>query len=1118
MLPFLVVAVVVGAPAAALGAAPAGRSATAAAGVAATATECGTANLLARKAPSQQSHVVGDPALVTDEEAVPEGALWDGPFAVKLEGPTGSLTYDLGRPQAVSAFYLQADANDAYRITGSLDGSEGSFKLLVVAPNAIERGHGMRVRTPEIPPVTVRYLRVGEGEGDGAYSISELAAYCRAPQPFPPVLRTTEAPMAVEPTRPVEHPVVSLGEKVEEPFGIFEIALAALLAMLGVSKLLARSARTRATARNELSATGQGTDQGADAEGDGDGDGDGAEEEASESAVGSPPEVAADPSTAVTPRAAEVAPPERTFPLLLLLFLASGAAALVYEIVWFQHLQLVLGSSAVSIAVLLGTFMAGMCLGSLALGRYVSRRRHPLRVYALLEVVIAGFGLLLLVAMPVVQSGYTAVVGHGVPGFVLRGLFAALCLLVPTAMMGATLPAVARWVETTPRGVSWLGYFYGANTIGAVVGCLVAGFYLLRVHDMPTATYVAVGLNLIAATAAFAIARARPYQGPSPAATPATAETAAPTPAPPPGIWAVYVTIGLSGMTALGAEVIWTRLLTLLLGGTTYSFSIILAVFLIGIGLGSAVGSGFARKTANPRRALGVVQLLLVGAISWSVWNITSALPYWPVDPNISPTTWYQFQIDFVRCLWSILPAACLWGASFPLALASVASDGQDGGRMVGRVYAANTVGAIVGALAAGAVVSSWLGSQDSQRLLIALVAVSALTALAPVFSAASQRPRFTTTSAFVVLVVVEIASIAAHNVAPVPALLVGHGRSSAASYRALEKYLYVGEGMNSTLAVSRDANGILSYHNAGKVQASTQPQDMRLQRMLGHLTTLIPENPKSVLVIACGAGVTAGAASIDPRVERLTIAEIEALVPKAASKYFGDYNHDVVKNPKVRVHIDDARHFLNTTKEKFDAITSDPFDPWVKGAATLYTKEFWQMAKQHLNPGGVVTVFVQLYQAGNAAVKSEIATFFEVFPNGIVWGNTVRGEGYDIVLSGRLDDVPINVDEMERRLASPEYAPVAKSLRKIGFNSAVGLLSTFGGRAPDLKPWTKDAEINRDRNLRLQFLAGFDMNTNDRVEVYRNILAFRRYPEDLFIGQPETLTALRTAMLARPQ
>jgi spermidine synthase len=292
----------------------------------------------------------------------------------------------------------------------------------------------------------------------------------------------------------------------------------------------------------------------------------------------------------------------------------------------------------------------------------------------------------------------------------------------------------------------------------------------------------------------------------------------------------------------------------------------------------------------------------------------------------------------------------------------------------------------------------------------------------------------------------------------------------------------------------------------------------MRLQRMLGHLTTLLPKQPRDVLVIACGAGVTAGAASIDPRVERLTIAEIEPLVPSVVAKYFGAHNFNVVRNPKVHIEVDDARHFLNTTHLKFDAITSDPFDPWVKGAATLYTKEFWELAKRHLKPGGVVTVFVQLYDSGMEAVKSEIVTFFEVFPNGIIWGNTVAGEGYDVVLSGQLDEPSIDVDAMELRLKSPEFAKVANSLREIGFDSAVSLLSTYGGRAAELKPWLHDAQVNRDTNLRLQFLAGLGMNHDQRAEIYRGVLAYRRYPERLFLGSPERLQALSTAMLGKPR
>jgi spermidine synthase len=1115
----------------------------------AAASPCGTENLLSRKTPSQQQDMEGDIAVVTDDTAVPEGALWDGPSGVRF-GTRGSMTFDLGAPRKVSAFYLQADANDVYRISGSLDGTPGSFKPLTDAANVVDRGPGMRARTMQIPGATVRYLRVGEGEGDSYFSISEFAAYCQAPAPFPPNLRVIDAPMAVGKPAPAAEKPVSLPKREENPVGPFELTIAAALVLLVAARYLARGGRRRG-ARTATPAAAEGPGDEVDAAGGEAGAGAAAAATAA-GAGAAEPDAAADaddggPEEDEPEPPPEPAKPERFFPFVVLLFLGSGCAALIYEIVWFQMLQLVIGSNAVSIGVLLGTFMAGMCIGSLAFARYVSRRQHPLRVYAFLELGIGALGLLMLVLMPLVQGVYTTIVGHGVPGLLLRGLFAAICLLPPTVMMGATLPAVSRWVETTQRGVSWLALFYGANTFGAVSGCLVAGFFLLRLHDMPIATYAAVGLNVLVALGAIAIARAAPQVRPEPRpdaplpdaprlgdAPPVVTTTAGTV--PPAIAWVVYITIALSGMCALAAEVVWTRLFTLLLGGTTYTFSIILAVFLVGIGIGSGVASPIARRTANPLRALGIAQLLLILAIAWTAWNITEELPYWPVNPTIAPSPWRLFQIDFVRCLWAILPPACLWGASFPLALASVASEGQDGGKMVGRVYAANTVGAIIGALGASLVVVGWLGTQAGERIIIALAAVSAVVALvvgpmlrtaagaspsepASGSGSAPERRRLRLTSGGVIwlLAIVELASFMARNAGPVPPLLVGHGRTSAVAYHDHESFIFVGEGMNSSLAVSRDKNGIMSYHNAGKTQASTQPQDMRLQRMLGHLTTLVPADPQSVLVIGCGAGVTAGAASIDPRVKKLTIAEIEPLVPTVVAKYFGDYNFHVVTNPKTHVHVDDARHFLNTTKEKFDAITSDPFDPWVKGAANLYTKEFWAMAKSHLKPGGVVTVFVQLYQSGTAAVKSEIATFFEVFPDGMVFGNTIRGEGYDVVLLGQAEPFKINVDNMDALLTSPDFTEVTKSLRQIGVNSAVALLSTLGSRGPDLQPWLKDAQINRDKNLRLQFLAGLYMDRNERVDIYKNIVMFRRYPEDLFVGSPERLVQLRAAMSGRP-
>jgi len=799
-----------------------------------------------------------------------------------------------------------------------------------------------------------------------------------------------------------------------------------------------------------------------------------------------------------------VAPPSgRYLPLLVLLFIGSGCAALIYEVVWFELLELIIGSSAISMGVLLATFMGGMCLGSFGLSRAISAQEHPLRVYAVLELGIGILGLAIFFALPNLGGLYAAVGGQGSNGLLLRGVLCAICLLPPTLLMGATLPAISRWVETTPAGISWLGFFYGGNTAGAVVGSLLAGFYLLRVYDIAAATYFAVAINFVVGLAGLALWKLTPYE------IPASREKVAGR-AVPGESWAVFLTIALSGLTALAAEVVWTRLLSLMLGATVYTFSLILAGFLLGLGIGSGIGSLLARSATNTRAALGGSQLLLMGAIAWAGYSMIHILPYWQFSPAPASSLEAKFVVDFLKCLLAVLPAACLWGASFPLALAAAASPDSDPGRLVGAVYAANTIGAILGALGTSLVTITWIGTHGAQRVMIVLAASGAALMLATAVADESRRHKFSLKSAGWMVAAAALAGLLVRTISPVPGLLVGYGRNALKFAEQSGEFIYVGEGMNSSMAVSRLSNGVLNYHNAGKIQASSEPRDMRLQRMLGHLTTLVPEHPGSVLVIGCGAGVTAGAVSIDPAVERVTIAEIEPLVPQVVSTYFRWHNFDVVRNPKVRIEIDDARHYLITTREKYDAITSDPFDPWVKGAATLYTREFFELIKQHLNPGGAVTVFVQLYESNNAAVKSEFATFFEAFPNGSVWLNTDQGEGYDLVLLGQVEPTRIDVDKMESRLKSPEYARVSQSLREIAIFSGVDLLSSFGGMAEDLKPWLADAQINRDSNLRLQYLAGLGLDLYRQDAIYRDFVQFRRFPRGLFVGSPEHLNELR--------
>lgn len=806
----------------------------------------------------------------------------------------------------------------------------------------------------------------------------------------------------------------------------------------------------------------------------------------------------------------------RHLPLLLVLFVVSGLCALVYEVIWFQLLQNVVGSTAVSLGVLLATFMGGMCLGSLVLPRVVSPRRHPLRVYAVLELGIGAIGLLTLALVPLVGE-LNASAGPALAGVFLRGLICAACLLPPTMLMGATLPAVSRWLTATPRGVSWMGLLYGANTVGAVLGGVLAGFYLLRAHDVTTATIVAAVLNGAVAAVALMVARRTPGS-PAPVAADRDARTTQ-------RAWVVYAAIALSGACALGAEVLWTRLLSLLLGGTVYTFAMILAVFLSGLGAGSAAGAWVARRARHPRLALGWCQVLLTLGVAWAGLMVARVLPYWPVDPSLSTSPWFSMHLDLTRVMWMVVPAAILWGASFPLAIAAVACPQADSGRIVSRVYAANTVGAIAGSLLFSLLLIPWVGTRASHQVLVALSAVSAIALFASLLvrHRAHQAPAGAPTgrlapSRAVVLASALAAAGAAAVIAPrmpdVPALLVAYGRN-VATWDDKVQVLYVGEGMNSSIAVSRLlGNGATQLHVAGKVEASSQPQQMRLQRMLGHLPALLHGEPKSALVVGFGAGLTAGALVLHPELRRLVISESEPLIPRVMSQYFRTENHDVLNDRRVELVHGDARSLLVTSGEKFDVITSDPIHPWVKGAAAHYTREYFETLRAHLRPGGVVSQWVPLHESGLDAVKSEIATFFSVFPNGTLWANTLNARGFDLVLVGTLDSTRIDLDALEQRVARLDHARVAASLAAVGFYGALDLIATYSGHTGDLTEWLAGAELNRDRTLRLQYLAGMGANRHQSERIYDEILSYRSFPESLFLADPVRTQLLRNFLL----
>ena len=477
---------------------------------------------------------------------------------------------------------------------------------------------------------------------------------------------------------------------------------------------------------------------------------------------------------------------------------------------------------------------------------------------------------------------------------------------------------------------------------------------------------------------------------------------------------------------------------------------------------------------------------------------------------------------------------------------------------------AASTAGAIAGALGFSVLLVPTLGTAGAQRVVIGLSMAAALAALVPPSATPARAgpaggawlARLGDVAAMAVLA--GIAAWFAARVAPIPWQAIAYGRQAASLAGALAPGVraevdvpggegepsvsctYVGEGRAVSVAVTRTRQGVRNFHSAGKVQASSLPADMRLQRMLGHIPALAHPKPETALVVACGAGVTAGTFVLHPDVKRIVICDIEPLVPPTVAPMFGAENDHVVdgiarRNPhvvngkEVEVVYGDGRHFLRTTREKFDLITSDPIDPWAKGCAALNTVEYYRACQAHLKPGGSVSLWLPLYESDLDTANSLIATFFEVFPEGIIWSNERAGKGYDAVLFGQAEPAAIDLDELARRLDRPDHRVARDSLAEVGFGAsrsspgkapgaqdmAIALLATFAGQASRLGDWTHGAQLNIESNLRLQYLAGMSLNSCRGEEILRSLLAHYRFPDRTFLGSPAQLRALREALAA---
>ena len=517
-----------------------------------------------------------------------------------------------------------------------------------------------------------------------------------------------------------------------------------------------------------------------------------------------------------------------------------------------------------------------------------------------------------------------------------------------------------------------------------------------------------------------------------------------------------------------------------------------------------------AKRAGRADLALAWCQLALLLALPYGAYMVGYQIPFWQLGEDFLPWVYesrsLMFVYDVARCALAMGPATLCWGASFPLALAAANAGEPDAGRLVARVSVVNTIGALLGTVVVSLVVIPGLGTQRGQQGLVLVAA----TAAALLFLTARRRvasPPGSRSGGVWLAGLLAVATLTSMWMVPrTPDGLIAFGRDIP-GWDTIERYLYVAEGVNASVAVTDSESGYRQLHISGKVVASTMDLDMRIERMLGHVPALVHGAPRSVLVVGMGAGITAGSFVRYPEVERIVICEIEPSVIEASDQFLVQ-NHGVLLDPRTEVIYDDARHFLATTDEQFDVITSDPIHPWVRGAASLYSVEYHELVTQHLRPGGVVAQWVPLYETDEASAKSQIATFVQSFPEATLWNSDFLDSGYDIVLLGQVGPARVDGEAIARRFEADRA--LWQSLAEVGLGSTVELLQTYAGRGPDLEPWLRDAQINRDRSLRLQYLAGLSLDRQDAYYIYDAIIGYRRYPQALFQVSPGDEALLR--------
>ncbi len=793
-------------------------------------------------------------------------------------------------------------------------------------------------------------------------------------------------------------------------------------------------------------------------------------------------------------------------PVAMILFLLSGLISLVFQVGWLKMLLPVFGNTVWAVSTLLTAFMAGLALGSWLFGRIADRCGSPLRLYGILEGFIGGYALLTLLIFGKLHLVYLPLYslcgGDNLAMGIMKFFLAFLILLPPTVCMGATLPLLARrFTSDVEASSSSIGFLYTVNTLGAVLGTFAAGFLMIPRFGLGKTVTAAAVVNFIILAVSFLLTGKERLGFPWKGLWQRQGKT--------PGKRWVLGVYFICGLTALAYEVTWNRILTLHLGSSVYAYSIMLAVYLLGITLGAAIMSTFIKRIKNPVRVFALVQSVLafdlillinqLGLFSDLLGNVGEVMPGQGYISLVLTLIFSTFQL-------LILPTL-LMGASFPLAVRLYVKNQTGLGTDTGRLYASNTLGTILGSFGAGFLLLPLLGAQLGLLVIASLnlciagflffkdhrytpLAVGHDSAPSPEDNGGTVSGRRRLIKALILAVMAVLFFGGYHLFTYKNQVLLTAGVFRDMSDEKV-KILAFEEDIYATVTVE-ERSGVrgnwrqLSMN--GVNVAGTSSELFSIQKLQGHLPLLLHKNPRSVLHIGFGSGGTAWAVSRYP-VEKITIAEISRSVIKKASSYFSSVNHGVLEDPRVEVVFTDGRNKVLADRQTYDVILSDSIHPRFSGNGSLYTYDYYRLLKNRLNPGGLVSQWLPFYSITPENFKMIVKSFYRVFPYTSVWfcNNTINA--YVIVI-GKLDDGMIDYAEMKRKLEIPG---VAADLKEIDCVSPFKILDFFLFANQKVGEFVGDVPLHTDDNMAVEYLSGRALNRGLSTYInYVSLLGYR--------------------------